>query len=187
MSNLIPDYDRTYKPIDEFHSVVTIELGELIKSGVIDFNDSSWYWDAYNDQQYARVCEKITNRFWHREISILPVGFWKKEFLRKMNEIMPKYKILYKRIDDGINPLQIEDDYGKSRNIISEFPETQLGENEDYASHGTDREYEHIKEGDVIKKINEFQKYYKDVDVLILEELEPLFSCLLTVNVNSLY
>lgn len=184
---LLPKYDRTYTPLNEFHAVVTAELGELYKDGFIDFSDESWKWDFYNEEQYNRLNKKILDRFWHREISILPPGAWKREFLRTLNEIMPKYKILYERIEKGINPFQKEDKYGKHRTIISEFPETMLSDNEDYASNGNDREFETTIEGDVINKIKDFKNFYRDVDVLILEELEKLFSQLISVSVNSLY
>lgn len=178
---------NTTDKLDEFHSVVTIELGELIKDGVIDFSKDDWKWDYYNEEQYNRVCKKIQERFWHREISLIPPGFWKREYLRKMNEIMPKYKLLYKRLDDGLNLLQNKSDYGKSRNIHSDFPQTQLSENSDYASDGHDKEYDHIEEGNVIEKFNDVAKNYNDIDVLILNEIEDLFSCLMTVNMNSMF
>ena len=47
---------------------------------------------------------------------------------------MPKYKLLYERVDEGLNPLQESRDREKSRDIFSDFPETMLSGNSDYAS-----------------------------------------------------
>ena len=46
-------------------------------------------------------------------------------------------------------------------------------------------EHEDIAVGDWIEKANEIRKGYNDVDVMILNELESLFSCLFSVNMNG--
>lgn len=178
----------TFEPCEtrpDWHAVTTIQLGELIECGVVDFKDPSWHWDAYSEEQYERVCEKITNRYYMREIGVIPPGVWKREFLRKMNEIMPKYKPLYKALENGADIMQTGDQYGKSRDIFSDFPATMLGDNQDYASNGRDREYENVTQGDWIEKATQIAERYNDIDVMILKEIEPLFSCLLTVSMNG--
>lgn len=175
-----------YRQIPEFHSVVTIQLCELIECGFFDPSDESWKWDAYDDAQYERLCSKFIDRYYFAEISLVPPGWWKREYKRKLNEIMPKYKILYKRVADGINPMQADLEYEKRRAISSEFPQTMLSGNSDYASSGIDSEYERVREGDLIDQMQRFQSVYNDVDVMVLDELECLFSHLYTVNVNSL-
>lgn len=184
MNNNIDPFEPCESQAD-WHAVATIQLGELIECGVIDFKDPSWHWDAYSEDQYERVCEKITNHYYMREIGVIPPGLWKREFLRKMNEIMPKYKPLYKALDDGVNIMQTGDQYGKSRDIFSEFPATMLGDNQDYASNGRDREYENVTQGDWVDKAMQIAERYNDIDVMILKEIEPLFSCLLTVSMNG--
>jgi hypothetical protein len=169
----------------DFHSVVTIQLGELIEAGWLDWEDPSWTWDYYDQEQYKRVCSMIEVRYFYREIGILPPGRWKQQFMRKMNEIMPKYKRLYTMEAQGLDLLQTANTYGKSRNIHSEFPETMLSGNSDYASFGDDREFENVTEGDVLDKWEQLQTRYKTVDVMILEELDELFTCLLTVDMNA--
>lgn len=169
----------------DFHSVVTIQLGELIEAGWVDWEDPSWTWDYYSVEQYKRVCSMFEARFFYREIGILPPGRWKQQFMRKMNEIMPKYKKLYKLEEQGLDPLQTSNTYGKSRDIHSEFPETMLSGNSDYASSGNDREFENITEGDVLDKWEQIQNRFKTVDVMILEELDELFTCLLTVDMDA--
>lgn len=173
------DYKR------DFHAIVTITLGELINLGWVNWTEDSWKWDSYNDEQYARLCKKIENRFWTREIGILPPGEWKRTYIRKMNEIMPKYKLLYAALDSGIDILQDSDTYHKERNVFSDYPQTRLGGNQDYASSGTDREYETVIDGSPLDKIEQFADRYRDVDLMILEDLEVIFSSLVTVNINA--
>lgn len=168
----------------EFHSAVTISLGELITAGWIDWSEESWKWDYYNEEQYDRVCHKIQEHYWTREIGILPPGEWKRRYISLMNEIMPKYKLLYAEIDKGLNIMQDSDAYGKSRDIFSEFPQTALGGNQDYASNGNDREYEDIRLGSPLDKIGQFVREYNDVDLLILSDIEIIFSSLISVNLN---
>lgn len=168
----------------EYHSVFSIQLCELINDGWIDFSTEEWDFDYYNEEQRNRFWKKFTRRFYWREIGITPPGQWKWELLRKLDEIMPKYKPIYKMLDEGQNILQHYGEYGKSRNIFSEFPQTQLGGNEDYASNGTDREHEEIYLGDWIDQLAKI-KNYNDVDVMILNEMETMFSCMFTVNVNG--
>lgn len=188
---LIPNFNRLdivpeIEQHDEWHSVNTIQLGELYKSGFYNPEDDSWKWDSYSDEQYTRVCKKFLNRYFFYEIGIIPPLNWKMEYLRKMNEIMPKYKLLYEVIDSGeIKILSDSNEYGKSRDMHSDFPQTQLAGNEDYASYGHDREYEKIVNGNVLDKIEKFNAY-EDVDVKILNDLEYLFSSLLVVSVNGI-
>lgn len=191
-----PEFDRLDEYAQgeyehEWHGVVTIPLGELIDGGWVkwlnedDSINEDWAWDYYDEAQYRRVCKKINERFFWDEIALLPPIRWKQQLIRKMNEIMPKYKQLYDILAMGYDPLQAYGEYGKSRNIFSEFPETLLNGNSDYVSNGTDREYEIIKQGDWVEKMLSYAKNYNDVDVMLLEEIEPLFSALYTVNANG--
>ena len=70
---MIPPYDMSDAPRD-FHAVVTVTLGELITDKWVDWTDPSWHWDAYNDEQYTRVCDKFNAHYWDREIGVLPPG-----------------------------------------------------------------------------------------------------------------
>lgn len=171
-------------PTDERYDGFTITLGEWYEQGFYNPADESWHWDAYSDEQYERLCKKFINRFYFREVGLLPAFRWKMAYLRKLNEIMPKYKELYKRVESGINPLQIEDSYEKSRDIFSDFPQTLLAGNADYASTGSDREFERVTEGDVVNKLIDYAERYNDVDVLILNELDScLFSSIIVPTV----
>ena len=182
----VPDYiPETDSDFHDFHAVTSIMLCELIDAGFFDLTRNDWdFGPKYSATQHKQLCEKITAHYWFREIALIPPGIWKHEFLRKMNEIMPKYMDWYKTLDDGII-LGTESEYYKSRNIFSDFPQTSLqGDNQDYASTGNDVEYERIKQLDPID-LGERIKNYNDVDMSIIKEIEPLFSCLLTVNING--
>lgn len=173
---------------DEFYSVMSIQLGELIEHGLFDWeNDETLVWDYYTEEQYQSVCQKFVNRFYYRDIGILPVGQWRLEYVRKLNEIMPKYKKLYELLDEleDYDILTVYDEFGRTRKIDSDFPATMLGTNQDFATYGTDTEFETIRKGDYLEKLDYVLQKYPNLDLAILEECETLFSSLWTVNING--
>lgn len=183
--NDIPDVPP-YDELPQFKAVDTLTLGELIEAHWFDLSREDWQYDYWNEEQRDRLNSKIVARFYYREISITPLKRWKMEFLRTLNEIMPKYKLVYDMVKGGLSPLQIEDRYTKNRDIYSDFPQTMLsGKNQDYASSGHDYESETIVNGSV-EMLQGFVDYYRDVDALILDELESLFSPFITMNMNGL-
>ena len=172
----------------DYHAVVSVQLCELANDGFFDLTRADWdFGPKYSPEQHANLCKKITEHFWWREISLIPPGIWKVEFLRKMNEIMPKYIPLYKLRNEGYD-LGSSSEYYKSRNIFSDFPQTKLaGDNQDYASTGNDTEDERINQIEPIELYKKIKDYaYEDIDLLIIAEVEPLLSCLFTVNVNGI-
>ena len=183
---MIPDYKLSDPhDHDEYFSPVTISLGELVDAGFVKSDDPDWHWDAYDDAQYKRLNHMIEEHFWTRDIAIVPPGAWKREFLRTMNEIMPKYKILYKALDDGADPIAVSDTYGKSRTIGSEYPDTMLQGNSDYATNGTDYEYETITRDTSATNFMSIHRDFMSIDQMILEDIEPLFSCLFSLSLNG--
>ena len=184
----IPAYEPC-EPRDEYHQVMSITLGELLVPGGIDWASDEWSWreSAYDDVQYARCCRKIENRYYDREIGVLPAGRWRRHFLRLIAEFMPVLIPLY-QLADG-NPgmfLSDADTWHKMRAVFSDFPATQLQTGQDYASNATDTQYETVVNGNYIDKIKAIrQNDYVDIDVLLLEHLEECFSPLWTVNLNN--
>ena len=174
-----------WEEMHEFHDATSVQLGELVEAGWFDMTDKvTWHWPQYDDAQDARLRDKIVNRFWDRAIGVLPPGLWKRRFIELMNEIMPKYVLMYSVLNEDGNVAGHEGEWYKSRNIFSDFPQTQLGGNSDYASTGNDTEYERIKRADVLDTLERL-KDYRDVDVLVLDDLEQIFSCLISVSVNT--
>lgn len=190
-------YDEYYsylndKDFEEFHAVYTMQLGELIRDGAIDFTDGTWYVQGngspikwYNDEQRDRFWQKFEQHFYWREIGELPFKRWKWDLLARIAELMPKYCLLYDILDKGVDPMQLENEYGKSRYIFSNFPQTMLSDNEDYASTGNDSQYERIKDGSFFDTMQEFQEFYKDPDLALLQELDSFFYCVLSSNMNG--
>ncbi len=174
---------------DEYHQVVTITLGELLVPGGIDWHTPEWAWreSAYNDTQYTRCCRKIENRYYDREIGVLPPSRWKRHFLRLIDEIMPVLKPLYSAVDGNSGVMLSDmDTWHKMRTVFSDFPATQLTENQDYASNATDNQYETITNGNFMDKIAHIKRGdYVDIDVLLLDHLEKCFSPLWTVSLNN--
>lgn len=175
---------------DDFHGVMTYTFGELLDvPGGIDWNNVAWSWRnvAYDDTQYVRCCKKIENRFYDRELGVLPTSRWKRHFLRLIAEIMPTLKPLYAAVDDNSGIMLSDmDTWHKMRTVFSDFPATQLAENQDYASNATDNQYETIANGDFMNKVNRIRNgEYVDIDVLLLDHLETCFSPLWTININN--
>ena len=84
----------------DFHSVFSIQLCELMDAGFCDSEFTGWEWPCYSEEQDRRLRKKISDHYFFREISLVPPGIWKHEFIRKMNEIMPKYIPLYRLMDE---------------------------------------------------------------------------------------
>lgn len=176
-----------FKPtenIPDYHAIYSIQLCELVNSGFKPFGDKRWpKLDWYSTEVKKRLESKILARYWYREIGIFPAGEWRHELTRVMGEILPKYKALYKALDEGTNLLQDSDTYTKERTVYSDFPATQLNENvQDYAKSANDHQNETITEGNFLEKAEIIKNRYNDIDVMILDELEGCFSCLLSVT-----
>lgn len=188
-NDVVIDKDEWLEFVGEsiWNAVYTIQLGELIESGVFDWSRPELDWSdvAIDSDQYERVCAYFVQRFYYREISIEPFLQWATMLKRKLVfELMPKYKPLYNRISEGVNPLSDSNEYYKNRTIQSAYPETLLSENADYITDGRDEEFQRIKEGNIADSMENFTLKFKGVDELMLDELEPLFISMYTANVN---
>ena len=173
----------------DYHAVTTITLGELLVPGGIDWTTPQWSWrdDAYDDTQYARCCEKIENRYYDRELGVMPPGRWRRHLLRLIAEIMPVLKPLYELANGNPGIFMTDaDTWHKTRTVFSDFPSTQLASGQDYASNATDMEYETVTNGNYMDKVKAIrQGDYVDIDVLLLEHLDTCFSPLWTVGINN--
>lgn len=174
----------------DWHAVHTITLGELIDPAPpamgIDFEAPEWNFDAFDDDQRKRLWKKFAARFYWAEIGSVPPLRWQRQLIAKLNEIMPKYKPLYKALEDGYDPLRESSERHRRRDIRSDYPQTVLKtDSQDYASSGNETVYETIREGDIIEKADALRYRYSDVDAMILDELEIFFVPLTTANVNG--
>ena len=173
----------------DYHAVTTITLGELLAPGGIDWTTPQWSWrdDAYDDTQYARCCAKIENRYYDREIGVMPPGRWRRHLLRLIAEIMPVLKPLYELANGNPGIFMTDNDtWHKTRTVFSDFPATQLAGGQDYASNATDMEYETVTNGNYMDKVKAIrQGDYVDIDVILLEHINACFSPLWTVGINN--
>lgn len=189
MQNDINHY-QPCEPHDEFHGVMTYTFGELLDvPGGVDWDNAAWSWRdiAYDDTQYVRCCNKIENRFYDRELGVMPPSRWRRHFLRLIQEIMPTLRPLYALVSNNPDIILSDSDiWHKTRTVYSDFPATQLAENQDYASNATDNQYETIANGVFMDKVNRIRNGdYVDIDVMLLEHLETCFSPLWTININN--
>jgi hypothetical protein len=175
--------------VPDYQAVTTITLGELLAPGGIDWTTPPWSWrdDAYDDTQYTRCCAKIENRYYDRELGVMPPGRWRRHLLRLIAEIMPVLKPLYELAAGNPGIFMTDNDtWHKTRTVFSDFPATQLAAGQDYASNATDMEYETVTNGNYMDKVKAIrQGDYVDIDVLLLEHLEECFSPLWTLNINN--
>lgn len=167
----------------EYYDGSTITYAELESAGFIDWDSDAWHVDWYDDATKTRLVSKIRARFSNRNIGILPPYQWRREVTRKLNEIAPKYNVMYKALETA-SILDMSDTYSKGRNIYSDFPQTQLrGASEDYASTGTDTESETVQRRPMWESLENI-KSIQDVDAYVLDELEFAFSSLMVVQID---
>lgn len=172
-----------------WNAVYTVQLGELIEKGVFDWSLPVLDWSkaAYGSEQYERVCAYFIERFRFREISIEPFYEWATMLHRKLVfELMPKYRNLYKYLDAEFDPAQVSDKYKKRRAIGSDYPETMLSGNSDYASSGQDEESEEIERGSLQDAYNAYVAGYQTIDEHLLDELESMFIGLYTASIDGM-
>lgn len=173
-------------------AVFTLQLFEILDAGLLDWSDPSWFFEGldYNPKtganlQHDRFCKAFNERFRYREIGMLPFKRWKTKLLYKLKfEIFPKYRPIYQEIEQGLNMLAVEDEYEKSRDIQSSYPETLLSGNSDYLSSGEDHEHERITQGNSVDMIANYLEKFQPLDVAMLDELECMFVQLRTSTLN---
>lgn len=175
--------------LDKWDAVYTITLGELIDKGVFDWSLDVLDWSAaaYSSDQYKRVCAYFIERFRFREISIEPFFEWATMLHRKLvYELMPKYRNLYRYLDEEFDPAQISNKYHKRRTIGSDYPETMLSGNSDYVSNGQDEESEDVERGNLQEAYNNYVTQYQAIDTHLLDELESMFIGLYTASIDGM-
>lgn len=173
---------------NDYHATYSIQLCELVNGGFKPFGDSRWdSIDWFSAEQRERFESKFLLRFWRREIGLVPAGYWREKLTSLVMEQMPKYKVIYQALADGANVLSESDEYGKNRDVYSAFPATQLNtQTQDYAKSANDRQFETIRTGNFIDQVEKLERSYNDVDVMLLNDCEEVFSCLMSATLPAL-
>jgi hypothetical protein len=167
----------------DFHANVTISFGELLEAG-FDWGRNDY--GPIDDADRTRLNKRIEDHYYYREICATPPGKFKLFLTRKLNEIMPKYKKLYDLAAAGrFDVLRQQTGNSKSRNVYSEYPQTQLQGNADYATNANDVAGANTNDGAPVQMSIQYQQAYDDVDVMILKEIDVCFLSLISTSVNG--
>lgn len=178
---------------NDYHSVYTIQLCELLDGKLFSWEREPLksafdLLDGLNGNIKPRLQTMFIERNYWREISMIPYLEWVQQVAYKVKfELCPKYLPMYKAIaNDDFDPMHSGDEYFKERNIDSSFPETLLsGNGADYASSGSDREYQRIQTGNAIEIASSYYNVYKDIDTAFIDELDSFFIDLYSANANT--
>lgn len=186
-----PTIDETEWPsnLPDYHAVMSIQLIELINDGLLDFKKDKELaiTTAPSNAIKGKFIDAFIDHYSYREIGVLPLKRWKLAYKRKANELMRKYGALIEQFEQGATMMQEADVYGKSREVYSDFPQAQLSNvNRDYATNGTDKEFEEVTNGSMINKLKELDGVNEPLTAMV-EECETLFSQLFTVNINGFF
>lgn len=169
-----------------YYDIATITYAELKDAGFIDWDADEWHVDWYDDVTKKRLVAKIEARYSNRNIGVLPPAQWRREIVRKLNEIAPKYNRMYAAVADGMDITVVADTHSKSRGVYSDFPQTMLdGRTQDYASNSNDVEAETVSRRPAWESYQQI-KSLQDLDASVLDEIEVMFSALLAVQLPSL-
>lgn len=188
-----PDFSKSEDVLnwtgrDSWNAIYTITIDELIDHGVFDWTNPllDWSDSAYNKEQYERCCNYFIDRFRFREISIEPFYEWANCLHQKLvYELMPKFRMMYKIVDDDFDIMQIGSSYNKGRDINSNYPETLLSGNSDYITNGRDFENENVQHGNALEIYLNYVEKFKTIDTLLLDSLETMFISLYTVSIDG--
>lgn len=185
-----PFMDNLLQPQEwsDWHANNTIFFGELIESrfnwGKEDyFKDMD---DDFDNNHRERLNQKIEARYFYREICCTPPGKFKHFLVRKLNELLPKYNELYKVRDAGdFHVLRQETKNSKYRHIYSEYPQTQLKGDADYATNGQDNAAGSTVDGPPVDMFIDFHDRFDDIDVMIIDQLEVCFWSAMSNTING--
>lgn len=122
------------------------------------------YYPIFEEEYRDRLTGLIVDHFWNREIGRETIDDFQRAMRHRMNVIMPQYNLLYKSTTLTYDPLRTMDmtavatgsvqsereansagtsasttnGISNSRNVNSEFPQTNLAGDEDYATNSLD-------------------------------------------------
>lgn len=193
-----------------------LEMDPTIESEVLS------QYPIYNEGYRDWLNQQIKDQYWNQEIGMESVSLFKLALKRKLNQIMPYYNKQYKAdlIAEGLDPLQTlkienraensgktestsgsesdSESDSRARGIGSDFPQTALSGNGDYASSGQDSTSKTTSKGKADEKsateqtasnrgtvtgsqghasslLMQHRQTLVNVDVMVLNDLKDLF------------
>lgn len=154
---------------------------------------------VFNQEHKTVLEQKIVRHYYTREICEETIGLWKLRLQVKLTEIMPYYNRLYEQLASGIDMFNNKnitttytrnsDGQGTSYNVYSDTPQGSLigVETDEYMTNAsknknsalTNENYiENVKGNENLSNLDswkKYQDYFKDIDVMIIDELKTLF------------
>ena len=181
----IPIYnDIENKP--EWHDIYSLTLSECIAEGLIDFSSHDYDYNYFDVEQRNRVYDLIIGKYYNFELGQIPIKLWRIELINTLNLKMNEVRPLYRKLADGFDPFISEIEYGKSRQVFSDFPQTRLSsKNQDYASNANDREYEIDKTGDNLDRYVILSERFSHPDNMLVDAVKTCFCGLVSVTIAA--
>lgn len=179
--------DMVDKDYTDWHSKGTIIFGSLVEDGFDwGYND----WKAYNISEPAvailrpRLKEKIEDRFFFRELGILPPANFRRNLKSRLEEAVAEQGWLYQAIFDGLDFTMQEKESLVEIEVNSEFPQVALRtEEQDYASDSQQNAHDKVYTKPLIEGLNRFYASIGEPDAKVLKHIDQYcFSQLLSFN-----
>lgn len=156
----------------------TITLGEVLSNGLVDFSLDIWDFQYYNTDQRDRIYNKITDRYYYAEIACVPVGKWRHFLLDALNKRAPKANLLYEFMDNTDNLQAGDKEHKLNRLVFSDFPQTALAANQDFATNSHDFE-EQIDKALGSNELMDIWEKWRNPDDYLVDGIKSCFIPLL--------
>lgn len=149
-------------------------LGWLVERS---FNWGQLEWTCEDTVMRVLVNNMISEHFYYRGLSLVPPARWRRRFISRMNEIMPKYITMLNQIDD-INDriFRTGTELTKGKRLDSKYPENIVSNDFDYLSDGNAYDEYKEMEGDILDKYIKYIDQFNTVWTALFHDLENLFT-----------
>lgn len=186
LENYKDQIDLKDKDYVDFHSKGTIVFGSLIEDGW-DWGRNDW--QAYNVSPEAmailrpRINEKIEDRYFYRELGILPPAHFKRNLKSRLQDSVSAYGYLYEEVFKGLDFTSGDIEKLKQRETKSDYPQALLQtEAKDYLTSAEEEQYEKVITRNNLHLFMEFNEKTAEPDAKIIADLEICFSQIFSFN-----
>ena len=183
--NFIDQTNLEDKDYVDWHSLHTIKFGSLIDDGW-DWGRNDWTTYSMKPENLVlireRINSKIEDRFYFKELGILPPGRFKINLRSHLNSAIDYYGHIYDGFIDELNLFETKEKLVE-RHVVSDYPQSQLNtEVKDYASSAVERAHDIVKTRNPMEILSVFNRDFVEPDEAILKRIEVCFSQLITPN-----